>query len=101
MTGVLVIPTSGTRSVHAVSLLDSGVIPWLGFPLADLIGRLAPTSRAKYVEFTTLLDPKQLPGEAGGVLPWPYVEALRIDEATNPLAFLAIGLRQFRNKAVH
>ena len=68
------------------------VIPWLGFPLGDLVKRLNPTSRAKFVEFTTLLDPEQLPGQDDSVLPWPYVEALRIDEATNPLAFLAMGL---------
>jgi sulfoxide reductase catalytic subunit YedY len=76
------------RCVEAWSM----VIPWLGFPLADLIRRLSPTSRAKYVEFTTLLDPEQLPNQESDVLAWPYVEALRIDEATNPLTFLAIGL---------
>jgi sulfoxide reductase catalytic subunit YedY len=76
------------RCVEAWSM----VIPWIGFPLADLIARLAPTSRAKFVEFTTLLDPDQLPGQNDDVLPWPYVEALRMDEATNPLALLAVGL---------
>jgi methionine sulfoxide reductase catalytic subunit len=76
------------RCVEAWSM----VIPWLGFPLAELVKRLEPTSRARYVEFTTLLDPEQLPGQHDDVLPWPYVEGLRIDEATNPLAFLAIGL---------
>jgi sulfoxide reductase catalytic subunit YedY len=70
----------------------SMVIPWLGFPLADLVKRLAPTSRAKYVAFETLLDPVQLPGQRSNVLPWPYVEGLRIDEAMHPLSFLAIGL---------
>jgi sulfoxide reductase catalytic subunit YedY len=76
------------RCVEAWSM----VIPWLGFPLADLVKRLEPTSRAKYVAFTTLFDPEQMPGQASSVLPWPYVEALRIDEATHPLALLAIGL---------
>jgi sulfoxide reductase catalytic subunit YedY len=76
------------RCVEAWSM----VIPWVGFPLADLVKRLSPTSRAKYVEFTTLLDPEQLPGESEDVLPWPYVEGLRMDEATNPLAFIAVGL---------
>jgi sulfoxide reductase catalytic subunit YedY len=76
------------RCVEAWSM----VIPWLGFPLGDLIRKLEPTSRAKYVAFTTLLDPEQLPGESSGVLDWPYVEGLRIDEATHPLALLAVGL---------
>ena len=68
------------------------VIPWDGFPLADLVRRVEPTSRAKFVAFTTLHDPDQLPGQRRRVLQWPYVEGLRIDEATNPLAFLAVGL---------
>jgi sulfoxide reductase catalytic subunit YedY len=70
----------------------SMVIPWIGFPLASLIKRLNPTSRAKYVSFQTLHDVEQLPGQSNDVLPWPYVEALRIDEATHPLALLAVGL---------
>jgi sulfoxide reductase catalytic subunit YedY len=76
------------RCVEAWSM----VIPWVGFPLADLIRRFVPTSRAKYVEFTTLHDPRQMPGQRYGVLDWPYVEGLRIDEATHPLAILAVGL---------
>ena len=68
------------------------VIPWIGFPLGDLVKRFKPTSRAKFVEFTTLLDPKQMPGQRYAVLVWPYVEGLRIDEAMHPLAILAIGL---------
>ena len=68
------------------------VIPWLGFPLAELIKRLEPTSRAKYVSFTTLLDSTQMPGQRRGILDWPYVEGLRIDEAMNPLVLLAVGL---------
>jgi sulfoxide reductase catalytic subunit YedY len=70
----------------------SMVIPWLGFPLQKLIEKLEPTSRAKYVAFTTLLDVEQLPLQLSDVLEWPYVEGLRIDEATHPLAFLAVGL---------
>jgi sulfoxide reductase catalytic subunit YedY len=76
------------RCVEAWSM----VIPWVGFPLGDLVKRLKPTSRAKFVEFTTLLDPKQMPGQRSDVLDWPYVEALRMDEAMNPLAILAVGL---------
>jgi methionine sulfoxide reductase catalytic subunit len=76
------------RCVEAWSM----VIPWVGFPLAALIAKLEPTSRAKYVEFTTLLDPEQLPGQDRGVLPWPYVEGLRMDEAMNPLALMVVGL---------
>lgn len=76
------------RCVEAWSM----VIPWIGFPLGDLVRRFKPTSRAKYVEFTTLLDPKQMPGQRYAVLDWPYVEALRMDEAMNPLAILAVGL---------
>jgi methionine sulfoxide reductase catalytic subunit len=76
------------RCVEAWSI----VVPWVGFPLGDLVRRLEPTSRAKYVSFTTLLDEKQLPGQRRSVLPWPYVEGLRIDEATHPLALLGVGV---------
>jgi len=76
------------RCVEAWSM----VIPWLGFPLAELVKKVAPTSRAKYLRFTTLFDPEQLPGQESRVLKWPYVEGLRIDEAMNPLAFIALGL---------
>ena len=76
------------RCVEAWSM----VIPWVGFPLGDLVKRLKPTSRAKFVEFTTLMDPKQMPGQRYGVLDWPYVEGLRMDEAIHPLAILAVGL---------
>ena len=68
------------------------VIPWNGFPLRNLINRFQPSSRAKYVEFTTLLDPRQMPGQQSGVLPWPYVEGLRMDEAMHPLALLTVGM---------
>ena len=67
------------------------VVPWDGFALGPFLARFKPNSRAKYVAFTTLYDPKQMP-EAGGVLPWPYREGLRIDEAMHPLAFLSMGL---------
>jgi sulfoxide reductase catalytic subunit YedY len=70
----------------------SMVIPWFGFPMAELIKRMEPTSRAKYVEFTTLLDPEQMPGQKRPFLNWPYREGLRLDEALHPLAFLATGL---------
>ncbi|MFZ5623580.1 MAG: protein-methionine-sulfoxide reductase catalytic subunit MsrP [Gemmatimonadota bacterium] len=76
------------RCVEAWSM----VVPWLGIPLRDVIKRLEPTSRAKYVEFTTLLDPKQFPGQRRRVLPWPYVEGLRMDEAMHPLTILVVGL---------
>jgi sulfoxide reductase catalytic subunit YedY len=76
------------RCVEAWSM----VIPWIGFPLGALLRRFRPTSRAKYVEFTTLMDPKQMPGQRFPVLDWPYVEGLRIDEAMHPLAILAVGL---------
>lgn len=68
------------------------VIPWIGFSLGDLLKRVEPTSRAKYVEFTTLQRPTQMPGQKSRVLDWPYVEGLRIDEAMHPLALLAVGL---------
>ena len=70
----------------------SMVIPWHGFAMADLITKLQPTSKAKYVEFTTLNDPGQMPGVHRPYLNWPYREGLRMDEAMNPLAFLATGL---------
>jgi len=70
----------------------SMVIPWVGFPLADLIKRFQPTAQAKYVVFETLLDPKQMPGQERSVLEWPYREALRMDEAMHPLTILAVGL---------
>jgi sulfoxide reductase catalytic subunit YedY len=70
----------------------SMVIPWVGFPLGDVIKRVEPTSKAKFVEFTTLLDPEQMPGQRRRVLKWPYVEGLRMDEAMHPLTILAVGL---------
>jgi len=70
----------------------SMVIPWMGVPLATLIKRFQPTSRARYVEFVTLYDPQQMPGQRRNVLQWPYVEGLRLDEALNPLTLMAFGL---------
>ncbi len=70
----------------------SMVIPWAGFPLREIIRRAAPTGNAKYVEFVTLNDPRQMPGQRSRVLDWPYVEGLRLDEAMHPLTILAVGL---------
>lgn len=70
----------------------SMVIPWIGFPLSTILNQVDPTPKAKYVQFTSLEDPKQYPGQQRAVLEWPYVEGLRIDEAMNPLAILAVGL---------
>jgi sulfoxide reductase catalytic subunit YedY len=68
------------------------VVPWIGFSLSELIKRLNPTSKAKYVEFTTIYDLGQMPGQRRQVLDWPYVEGLRMDEAMNPLALLCFGM---------
>ncbi|WNG60843.1 protein-methionine-sulfoxide reductase catalytic subunit MsrP [Archangium gephyra] len=76
------------RCVEAWSM----VIPWLGVPLAGLLRRVEPTGKAKYVAFTTLKDPAQMPGQKYPVLDWPYVEGLRLDEALNPLTMLAVGM---------
>ena len=70
----------------------SMVIPWVGYPLAELIKRVEPTGNAKFVEFVTLADPKQMPGLRSGVLGWPYLEGLRMDEAMHPLTLLTFGL---------
>ncbi len=76
------------RCVEAWSM----VVPWIGFSLGNLLKQFEPTSRAKFVEFTTLHDPEQMPGQRVSVLDWPYVEGLRIDEAAHPLTILAVGL---------
>jgi sulfoxide reductase catalytic subunit YedY len=76
------------RCVEAWSM----VIPWIGVPLADVISRLEPTSKARYVAFETLHDAEQMPGQRRSALDWPYREGLRIDEAMNPLAILAVGM---------
>ncbi len=78
------------RCVEAWSM----VVPWLGFPLAELLKRFRPTSAARYVKFTTVYAPAQMPGQNSlfSAIDWPYVEGLRMDEAMNPLTFMAIGL---------
>ena len=70
----------------------SMVIPWIGFPLHKLLEKVEPTSQARYVAFQTLLDPRRMPNQQTGVLEWPYVEGLRLDEAMHPLTILATGL---------
>ena len=76
------------RCVEAWSM----VVPWVGFPLGDLIKRFEPTSKAKYVRFETLHRPDEMRGQNGRSLQWPYVEGLRMDEAMHPLAILAVGV---------
>ncbi|MFO0614324.1 MAG: protein-methionine-sulfoxide reductase catalytic subunit MsrP [Polyangiaceae bacterium] len=76
------------RCVEAWSM----VIPWVGFSLSRLLDKVEPLGSAKYVAFETLLDPARMPGQKEAVLPWPYVEGLRLDEAMHPLAMLATGL---------
>jgi sulfoxide reductase catalytic subunit YedY len=71
------------------------IVPWVGFPLGDLLKRFAPSGNAKFVEFTTIVRPQEMVGQRRRfpqLLPWPYREGLRIDEAMHPLAFVAIGL---------
>ena len=70
----------------------SMVIPWVGYSLGELIKRVEPLGSAKFVEFITLADEKTMPGVRGGVLDWPYVEGLRLDEALHPLTLLAFGM---------
>ncbi|MDZ5457790.1 protein-methionine-sulfoxide reductase catalytic subunit MsrP [Azohydromonas lata] len=70
----------------------SMVIPWIGFSLSEVIKRVQPTGNAKYVEFVTLADPKQMPFVGSRVLDWPYVEGLRMDEALHPLTMLVFGM---------
>ena len=76
------------RCVEAWSM----VIPWVGVPLADVLKRFEPNGNAKYVAFTTVYRPSEMPGQKRSVLDWPYVEGLRMDEAMNPLSILAVGL---------
>ena len=76
------------RCVEAWSM----VIPWIGFPLGELLKKVEPTEKAKFVEFTTLRSAEQMPGQRSPVLEWPYKEGLRLDEAMHPLTILAVGL---------
>ncbi|MBC7780660.1 MAG: protein-methionine-sulfoxide reductase catalytic subunit MsrP [Proteobacteria bacterium] len=76
------------RCVEAWSM----VVPWAGYSLSELIKQVEPTGNAKFVEFHTLLDPQQMPGQKAAVLQWPYVEGLRLDEAMHPLTLLGLGL---------
>jgi sulfoxide reductase catalytic subunit YedY len=76
------------RCVEAWSM----VVPWRGIPLAEVLRRAEPQPSARYVEFTTLLDPQQMPGQRRDSIPWPYVEGLRMDEAMHPLTLLATGI---------
>ena len=76
------------RCVEAWSM----VVPWVGFPLGDLLSRFEPTSRAKYVQFFTLAEPEQMPGLSYRVLEWPYREGLTIEEAMHPLTLLTVGV---------
>jgi len=76
------------RCVEAWSM----VVPWIGFPLGAMLQQFKPTAKAKFVEFTTLYNPEVMVGQRGKSLDWPYVEALRIDEAMHPLAFMATGM---------
>ncbi len=76
------------RCVEAWSM----VIPWVGFPLSDLLKRFEPNGNARYVQFQTLHDPQRLPGQQYPVLQWPYVEGLRMDEAMHPLTLMAAGM---------
>jgi sulfoxide reductase catalytic subunit YedY len=68
------------------------VVPWIGYSLSELIKKAEPTPKAQFVEFTTIEDPKQMPGQRGNVLEWPYVEGLRMDEAMHPLTLLCFGM---------
>jgi sulfoxide reductase catalytic subunit YedY len=76
------------RCVEAWSM----VMPFIGVPLSSVLGKVGPTPSAKFVEFTTLLRPSEMPGQKTDVLPWPYVEGLRMDEAMHPLTFMVVGL---------
>jgi sulfoxide reductase catalytic subunit YedY len=90
----LVAPHALEERVYRLRCVEawSMVIPWVGFPLRDLLKRVEPRAGATFVEFATLHDPRQMPGQRLDVLDWPYVEGLRLDEAMHPLTILAVGL---------
>ena len=76
------------RCVEAWSI----VVPWIGYPMSEFLKRFEPTSKAKYVQFKTLVDQRQMPGQTEPALQWPYMEGLRMDEAMHPLTLLGLGL---------
>jgi sulfoxide reductase catalytic subunit YedY len=90
----LLFPYTHEERIYRLRCVEgwSMVIPWLGFSLSNWVGRFRPTTRARYIEFTTLLDPEQMPGQRRKVLDWPYVEGLRLDEAMHPLTMIAVGV---------
>jgi len=90
----LVAPHALEERVYRLRCVEawSMVVPWVGFPLRDLIRRVEPQGSAKFIEFATLHDPRQMPGQRLDVLEWPYLEGLRLDEAMHPLTILASGL---------
>ena len=90
----LIKPSAVEERIYRMRCVEawSMVIPWRGVPLKDVLARLEPTSRARYVAFTTLLRPEQMPGQRRRVLEWPYREGLRMDEAMNTLPLLVTGM---------
>jgi sulfoxide reductase catalytic subunit YedY len=90
----LLFPYAHEERVYRLRCVEawSMVIPWMGFSLKNWIDRFQPKPEARFVEFTTLLRPDQMPGQRRDVLPWPYVEGLRLDEAVHPLTLVGIGL---------
>ncbi len=92
----LVKPVTLEERIYRLRCVEgwSMVIPWVGFPLADLLNRVEPLGSAKFVAFETLLRPEEMPEQSSliPVLDWPYVEGLRLDEAMHPLTILALGL---------
>ncbi len=90
----LIKPSALEERIYRLRCVEqwSMVIPWIGIPLADVIKRAEPTSKATFIEFTTLLRPSEMPGQQSSVLDWPYTEGLRMDEAMHPLTILAVGM---------
>jgi sulfoxide reductase catalytic subunit YedY len=90
----LLFPYASEERIYRLRCVEawSMVIPWMGFSLKNWIDRFRPTPAARFVEFTTLLNPEQMPGQRRDVLPWPYVEGFRLDEALHPLTLVAVGL---------
>jgi sulfoxide reductase catalytic subunit YedY len=90
----LIKPLSLEERIYRLRCVErwSMVVPWIGVPLAEVVKRASPTAKAAFVEFTTLLRPKEMPGQQTSTLAWPYVEGLRMDEAIHPLTILAVGL---------